>query len=122
MRPARASRDYRMVGSGKPVTDRHVPGGKIDQIGWNEERRQAAWAALVQGQCPFGDPREPADPGADHDAGALAGLLTVREPVGVLDRLSRRGQGKDDKPVHLALILGRYPIISVEQSGGGVTS
>src|SRR5262249_12806214 len=96
--------------------------GKVDQIGWDEKRRQTAWAALMQGQCAFGDPRESSDPGTDHDAGALTRLFTVRKPTGVLYRLGSCSQRKDDKSVHLALVLGRYPIIGVEQSRGGLAS
>ena len=122
MRAARASCDNGMVWTGEPVADGDMAGGEVDQIGRDEKRRQAAWAALVQGQCPFGDPRESPDPGTDHDTGALTGLLTVREPTSVLYRLSRSSQRKDDKSIHLALILGGYPIVSVEQSRSGVTS
>src|SRR6516164_170660 len=121
MRSARASCDYSMVRTCEPVADGDMAGGKVDQIGRDEKRRQAAWAALVQSQCALGDARESAYPGTDHDAGALTGLLTVREPTGVLYRLSRRRQRKDDKSIHLALILGRYPIISIEQSRSGVS-
>src|SRR6516165_12428779 len=111
MRPARAGRDYGMVRTGEPVADGDMAGGEVDQIGRDEKRRQAAWAALVQGQSPFGDPRETPDPRTDHDAGALARLLAVRAPTRVLYRLSCSSQRKDDEPIHLALILGRYPII-----------
>ena len=76
----------------------------------------------MQGQCAFGNPRESSDPGTDHDAGALTLLLTFREPTSVLHRLSSRSERKDNKPIHLALVLGRYPIIGVEQSRGGLAS
>src|SRR5262249_57940409 len=111
-----------MVGAGEGVTDRDMARGEVDQIGWDEKRRQAAGAALMQGQCAFGDSRKSSDPRTDHDACALTRLLTVREPTRVLYRLGRRSQRKDDKSVHLALVLGRYPIIGVEQSRGGLAS
>src|SRR5215468_4734633 len=116
MRPTRAGCDYRMVWAGEAVTDRDMARGEADQIGWDEKRRQAPWAALMQGQWALGESRKSSDPGTDHDACALTRLLTVRKPTRVLYRLGRRSQRKDDKSVHLALVLGRYPIISVEQS------
>src|SRR6516164_4626045 len=118
----RACGNHRMVWTGKAIADRNMPGGEIDQIGRNEEWRQAARAALVQDQRPFRDPREAPDPGTDHDAGALARLFIVRLPAGVLHRLSCGSQRKDDEPIHLTLILGRYPIIGVEQSRSGVAT
>src|SRR5262249_61895139 len=111
-----------MVGAGEGVTDRDMARGEVDQIGWDEKRRQAAGAALMQGQCAFGDSRKSSDPRTDHDACALTRLLTVRELTRVLYRLGRRSQRKDDKSVHLALVLGRYPIIGVEQSRDGLAS
>ena len=116
MRAGRARGHHRVVGSAEAVADRDVAGGEIDEIGGNEERRKPSRSPLVERDRALGDARKSADAGADHDAGALARLLTVREPTGVLYRLSRSSQRKDDESIHLTLILGRYPIIGVKQS------
>ncbi len=96
-----------------------MPGSKVDQIGGDEEWRQPARAALVQRQRPLGDPRKTADAGADHHSGALAVLQLFRPPPGILDRLSRSRERKDDEAVHLALILGRDPVVGVEETERG---
>src|SRR5271165_1598103 len=62
MRPARAGRNHCMVWAGEAVTDRDMAGGKVDQIGRDEKRRQAAWPALVQGNAPSVIPGSPPIP------------------------------------------------------------
>ncbi len=99
-----------------------MTGRQVDQIGRDEKWCNPARTALVQGQRPFGDPGETTDTGANHDTGALALILAVRCPIGILDRLGGRGQRIDDKAVHLALILGRNPVIRVEQPRRGITA
>ena len=95
-----------------------MAGGEVDQIGRDEKRRQAARPALLQGEPALGDAGQAADAGADHDPGALALVVAARGPIGILDRLRGGGHRIDDKPVHLALVFGRDPVVGVEQPGG----
>ena len=87
-----------------------------------EERRKPARTALVQGQRALCNPGQAADAGADHDPGSLALLLLLGHPSGILDRLGRRREREDDKPVHLALVLWRDPVVGIEKAGGGIAA
>src|SRR6516164_842038 len=122
MRAGRASGHDRLVWPGEAVANRHMAGGQIDQIGGDEKRRKSAGAALMQRQCAVRYPRKTTDPGADHDAGPLTRLFVVRDPTRILDGLRGCRQRIDDKPVHLALVFGRNPIIRVKQPFGGIAA
>ncbi len=49
-------------------------------------------------------------------------VLVLGLPAGILDRLLRRGQRKDDELVHLALLLGRDPVVGIEGAGRGLAA
>ncbi len=119
MGAGRARGHHRMVRPAEAIADRNMAGGEVDQIGRDEKRRQTARPALLQGEPALGDAGQAADAGADHDPGALALILALGRPLGILDRLGGGGHRIDDKAVHLALVLGRDPVIGVEQPGGG---
>src|SRR5579871_376231 len=114
VRAGRARRHHRMVRPLEAVADRDVAGGEVDQAGRDEERRDPARPALGQGQRALGDAGQPADAGADHDAGAFLRLLGVGDPARILDRLGRRGQRKMDTFIVFAMAAAAQ---AVEDSG-----
>src|SRR6202030_3640501 len=104
------------------VPDRDVTGGEIDQIGGNKERRKTARTAFVQGQRTIGYSGQAADAGGDYHAGAPAPLFVLRSPAGIFARLGGCGERIDDEPVHFALVLGRHPIVGVEETRGSLAA
>ena len=99
-----------------------MAGGEIDEIGRNEEGGKSARPALVQGERALGDTGEPANARADHHPAAFAILGPLGLPAGIGDRLLGGGQRKDDELVHLALFLGRNPVIDVERARGRIAA
>src|SRR5471030_1283546 len=70
----------------------------------------------------LGDARQAADARADHDAGALSALVVLGPPPGILDRLNGRAHREEDEGIHLALVLGRDPVIDVEATFRGLAA
>ena len=65
----------------------------------------------------LGDAGQPADAGADHHAGALARLLVLRASSrNPRPPASAAAMRIDDELVHLALVLGRDPVVGVEEA------
>src|SRR5665213_2308966 len=119
VRAGRARGHHGVVRPPEAVADRDVAGGEVDEVGRDEERRQAPRALLMQRQRALGDARKAADAGADHYAGAFALLVVLGHPSRIAHRLLRRAHRKDDELVHLALVLRRHPIVGVERARRG---
>jgi len=110
-----------MVRALEAIADRDVPRGQVDQVGGDKKWRQPARPAVLQRDRAVADAGQAADSRADHHAGAFEFLLVVGEPAGVLDRLDRGRHREDDEPIHPALVLGRNPIVGIEQPRRAIT-
>ena len=87
------------------VANADLPGGEIDDGRGNEERRDLARAAVQQVGVLALDDVEPADAGADVDAGALGQLFVLDLVVGHLQRFIGGCDGQMNKARHLARFL-----------------
>ncbi len=101
------------------VLDGHMPGGKVDDRGGNEEGRNLAWAAGEHGRVFALDDVEAAYAGADVHADVLGSLIGDFE-AGVLHGLLRGSHGEVDETAHLAglLLLHKGMRIEVFDFGG----
>ncbi len=104
------------------VLDRDLAGGEVDQAAGNEERADAARAAVAQRVAGLVDACDAADAGADEDAGAIWSSSRLRLPAGVGERLVGRGHRIDDEGVDLALFLRLHPVVGVEGAVGPVAA
>ena len=107
-----------MVRALEAVADRDLAGGEVDQAPGNEERADAARAALVERDRGLVDAVEAADAGADEDAGRALVLVGRRVPAGVVERLVGGGHRVDDEVVDLALLLRLHPVVGIELAFG----
>jgi hypothetical protein len=107
-----------MVRPAEAEADRDLAGGEIDQVGGDEERTHPARPALVQDDRRLADARQAADAGADHHTRAIAVLVGLRRPAGILDRLAGRGNRADDEAVHLLLVFRLHPLVGIEAAVG----
>ena len=76
----------------------------------NEERADAARAALLQDQRIFGDAVDAADARADHDAGRALLVRRLGLPAGILQRLVGGRHPVEDEVVDLAQFLRLQPL------------
>ncbi len=67
------------------------------------------------------DSRQPADAGADQNAGTIAVFLGPGLPAGIHHRLFGGGQAIDDEIIHAPLFLGINPLVGIEGPGRAVT-
>jgi hypothetical protein len=116
MRTGRASGDDGMVRALQPVLDRDIAGGEIAEAPRDKERGKPPRTALLQQQRGLIDAAQPADAGADGDAGRDLVLVALGLPAGIPQRLRRRGHGEDNEIVDLALLLRLHPIIGIESA------
>ena len=114
MGAGRAGGDDRMVRPLEAEADRDLPGHKVDQRTGNEEGRDPLRPALLDQHRGFRDRVQPANPRADHHAGADAVLLVGRNPAGIRHRLRGGGHAVKNEIIDLAAILGLHPVIGIE--------
>ena len=116
MRPGRAGRHHGKVGSLETVADGNVPRDQIDEAGRDEEGAQAAHPSIFNRQRAGSDFGQAADARADQHTRPFEGLLVIRFPARILNRLDRRHQAVDDESIHAPLVLGGHPRIDIEQA------
>ena len=78
--------------------------------------------AVPQDERGLGDAFDAANSGADQNAAYDLIVIGARVPVRVVKRLCRRRHRKDDKIVHLALLLWLHPVVGVEAAGRAVAA
>src|SRR5829696_7306142 len=105
VRAGRAGRHGRVVRPSIAERDRKLPTGGVDQTVREPMRRGAVGPAVAQDVVLLDDGLDPADGGAVDDGNASGVVGTVE--TGILDRLLRRGQSKQDVVVESALLLRR---------------
>src|SRR5262249_32028131 len=86
------------------------------------ERRYLARAAFLQQHRRLGDPAEATDARTDHRAGGATLLFRRWVPIGVIQRLARRGHGKNDEVIDFALVLRLHPLVGIEGAVAAVAA
>ncbi len=99
------------------VTDGDLSRDEIDQGARNEERADAAGAALMQRDGVRLDRGQAADAGTDGDTGAAEFLFRRGLPAAVLDGLIGGGNAENDEAVDFPLFLGFQHVIGNEGVG-----
>ena len=116
--PGRAGSHRRAQWPLEAVANRNVAGGHIAQEGRNGEGRQAPRAFAVGGAHGIGNGREASDSRSNDGGGAFLGGSVVGLPPRLGQGFFRRGQGKENEAIHLALFLGRQQAVRIEAGLG----
>lgn len=105
-----AGGDGGVRGPAQMVLNGDVSRRQIDQVGRDEERRQAPLAAIFQrpGRCL--DAGQAADAGTDHHAAAFLFRQCGRRPAGIAQRFGGGGDGVDDEGIHFLQFLALDPV------------
>src|SRR5690606_28677092 len=116
MRAGRAGRGHGVVRALEPVPDRNLAGDEIDDVARDEERADAARAAIAKLVGVFGNALNAADAGADHHAGGAAISLCLRLPARIGQRLIGGGDAIDNEIAHLALLARLQESVRIERA------